>query len=68
MAVTDKRADIAILRTMGALDGTILRIFLLQGLLISGVGIAALPRPIRPPVVGWTPGTDSPADDPAAHS
>ncbi|MEQ8861365.1 MAG: FtsX-like permease family protein [Pseudomonadales bacterium] len=39
MAVTDKRADIAILRTMGALDGTILRIFLLQGLLISGVGI-----------------------------
>ncbi len=40
----------------------------LVGLLISGVGIAALPRPIRPPVVGWTPGTDSPADDPAAHS
>lgn len=40
MAVTDKRADIAILRTMGASDGTVSRIFLLQGLLISIVGIA----------------------------
>lgn len=40
MAVIDKRADIAILRTMGASDGTVLRIFLLQGLLVSGVGIA----------------------------
>lgn len=40
MVVADKRADIAILRTMGALDGTVLRIFLLQGLLISGLGIA----------------------------
>jgi lipoprotein-releasing system permease protein len=40
MAVTDKRADIAILRTMGALDGTVTRIFLLQGLIISTVGIA----------------------------
>jgi lipoprotein-releasing system permease protein len=39
MAVTDKRADIAILRTMGALDGTIQRIFLLQGLVISSIGI-----------------------------
>jgi len=39
MAVNDKRADIAILRTMGALDGTVLRIFLLQGVIISGVGI-----------------------------
>jgi len=41
MAVTDKQADIAILRTMGAHTGTILRIFLLQGLVISSVGIAA---------------------------
>ncbi|MFW6092769.1 MAG: FtsX-like permease family protein [Pseudomonadota bacterium] len=40
MAVNDKRADIAILRTMGARDGTILRIFLLQGLMISTLGIA----------------------------
>ena len=39
MAVTDKRADIAILRTMGARDGTVTRIFLLQGLVISTVGI-----------------------------
>lgn len=39
MAVNDKRADIAILRTMGARDGTILRIFLLQGVVISAVGI-----------------------------
>jgi lipoprotein-releasing system permease protein len=40
MAVADKRADIAILRTMGAADGTIMRIFLLQGLVISLLGIA----------------------------
>ena len=40
MAVTDKRADIAILRTMGALDTTVSRIFLLQGLVISSIGIA----------------------------
>jgi lipoprotein-releasing system permease protein len=40
MAVNDKRADIAILRTMGALDGTIHRIFLLQGLVISSIGIS----------------------------
>jgi lipoprotein-releasing system permease protein len=41
MAVTDKRSDIAILRTMGADDPTIQRIFLLQGLVISSIGIAA---------------------------
>ncbi len=40
MAVIDKRADIAILRTMGASDGTVLRVFLMQGLLVSGIGIA----------------------------
>ncbi|HEX7035957.1 MAG TPA: FtsX-like permease family protein [Pseudomonadales bacterium] len=40
MAVNDKRADIAILRTMGAADRTVSRIFLLQGLLISVIGIA----------------------------
>jgi lipoprotein-releasing system permease protein len=39
MAVTDKRADIAIMRTMGAMNGTIQRIFLLQGLVISSLGI-----------------------------
>jgi lipoprotein-releasing system permease protein len=41
MAVTDKQSDIAILRTMGADDPTIQRIFLLQGLVISSIGIAA---------------------------
>lgn len=41
MAVTDKQADIAILRTMGAHTGTILRVFLLQGLVISSLGIVA---------------------------
>jgi lipoprotein-releasing system permease protein len=40
MAVTDKRSDIAILRTMGARDGTVLRVFLLQGAIISTIGIA----------------------------
>lgn len=39
MVVTDKRADIAILRTMGATPGMILRIFLFQGLLIGCIGI-----------------------------
>ena len=39
MVVSDKRSDIAILRTIGASATTILRVFLLQGVLISGVGI-----------------------------
>jgi len=39
MVVTDKRSDIAILRTMGARDRTIVQAFLLQGVLISGAGI-----------------------------
>lgn len=39
MVVTDKRADIAILRTMGASAKTIGLAFLLQGLLVSSVGI-----------------------------
>jgi len=38
MLVRTKTADIAILRTMGAGRGTILRIFLLDGLVIGGVG------------------------------
>jgi len=40
MAVTDKQSDIAILMTMGAHAGTILRVFLLQGVVISSIGIA----------------------------
>jgi lipoprotein-releasing system permease protein len=38
MVVTDKRADIAILRTLGATPGTILRIFMIQGALIGMLG------------------------------
>jgi len=40
MLVNDKRGDIAILRTMGANDGAVLRIFLLQGFLTSLLGVA----------------------------
>jgi lipoprotein-releasing system permease protein len=40
MIVSDKRADIAILRTIGASAGTIHRAFLLQGLAVSTLGIA----------------------------
>ena len=40
MVVTDKRADIAILRTLGATPGEILRIFMIQGALIGLLGTA----------------------------
>jgi len=40
MLVRTKTADIAILRTMGAGRGAILRIFLLDGLAIGGIGTA----------------------------
>ncbi|WP_027349673.1 lipoprotein-releasing ABC transporter permease subunit [Halotalea alkalilenta] len=39
MVVTDKRADIAILRTLGATPRTIMGIFVVQGLTIGLVGI-----------------------------
>jgi len=39
MLVRTKTADIAILRTMGATRGTILRLFLLDGLAIGGIGV-----------------------------
>src|SRR5690606_9415258 len=44
MTVADKQADIAILRTMGAGQRTIMGIFLVQGSLagITGVGIGAV--------------------------
>ena len=38
MVVTDKQPDIAILKTMGARDGTIMRIFIIQGSVIGVVG------------------------------
>ncbi len=40
MAVTDKRADIAILKTLGASPGSIMRIFVIQGALIGLIGTA----------------------------
>ena len=41
MAVTDKRADIAILRTLGASPRSIMAIFMVQGTLIGLTGLAA---------------------------
>jgi len=41
MVVTDKTADIAILRTMGATPGRIMRIFIVQGAVIGVVGTLA---------------------------
>lgn len=38
MVVTDKQADIAILRTLGATPGTIMRIFFVQGVMIGALG------------------------------
>ena len=40
MAVTDKQADIAILRTLGASPRSIMAIFMVQGVLIGLVGLA----------------------------
>ena len=38
MAVTDKQADIAILRTLGASPASIMKIFMVQGALIGVIG------------------------------
>ncbi|MFI4981708.1 MAG: lipoprotein-releasing ABC transporter permease subunit [Nevskiales bacterium] len=40
MAVTDKQADIAILRTLGASPASIMQIFIVQGALIGVIGLA----------------------------
>ena len=40
MAVTDKQADIAILRTLGAAPRSILQIFMVQGMVLGVVGTA----------------------------
>ena len=40
VAVTDKQADIAILRTLGAAPGSIMQIFVVQGMVIGVVGMA----------------------------
>ena len=39
MAVTEKRSDIAVLRTMGARAGSIMAIFIAHGLLLASVGV-----------------------------
>jgi lipoprotein-releasing system permease protein len=41
MAVTDKRADIAILRTLGAAPRDIMKVFIIQGSLIGLIGTVA---------------------------
>ncbi len=38
MVVTDKQSDIAILKTMGAQPGTVMRIFVIQGCVIGVIG------------------------------
>jgi len=38
MVVTDKQSDIAILKTMGARPGTVMRIFVIQGTIIGVIG------------------------------
>ncbi|WP_351061097.1 FtsX-like permease family protein, partial [Psychrobacter sp. TB20-MNA-CIBAN-0197] len=40
MVVNDKKGDIAILRTLGATPGTIMRTFMVQGTVIGVVGTA----------------------------
>ena len=40
MVVTDKQGDIAVLRTMGASPGDVMRIFIVQGTIIGVTGIA----------------------------
>ena len=41
MVVTDKQADIAILRTLGAAPGSIMQIFMVQGMVIGVIGTLA---------------------------
>jgi lipoprotein-releasing system permease protein len=41
MVVSDKRTDIAILRTLGASPGRVARIFITQGLIVGWVGVIA---------------------------
>jgi lipoprotein-releasing system permease protein len=38
VAVTDKQADIAILRTLGAAPGSVMQIFIVQGMVIGVIG------------------------------
>jgi lipoprotein-releasing system permease protein len=38
VAVTDKQADIAILRTLGAAPGSVMQVFIVQGMVIGAIG------------------------------
>lgn len=40
MTVNEKQADIAILRTLGATEGAIMRIFVIQGTIVGLIGVA----------------------------
>jgi lipoprotein-releasing system permease protein len=63
MVVTDKRADIAILRTIGATPSSIMGIFIVQGLAIGLIGIAigvavgVLLALTIADLIGWVEGT-----------
>ncbi|CAM3435406.1 MULTISPECIES: lipoprotein-releasing ABC transporter permease subunit [Halomonas] len=63
MVVTDKRADIAILRTIGAKPSSIMGIFIVQGMAIGIIGIAigvavgVLLALTIADLIGWVEGT-----------
>ena len=41
LMVSDKRKDIAVIRTLGATSGTVMKIFVIQGLAVGSLGILA---------------------------
>jgi lipoprotein-releasing system permease protein len=59
MLVTDKQADIAILRTLGASPGSILQIFVVQGAMIGVIGTAL--GVVGGVLLGWNVDTVVPA-------
>jgi lipoprotein-releasing system permease protein len=59
MLVTDKQADIAILRTLGASPGSILQIFVVQGAMIGIIG--TLIGVVGGVLLGWNVATVVPA-------
>jgi len=59
MLVTDKQADIAILRTLGAAPGSVLQIFMVQGVMIGVIG--TLIGVVGGVLLGWNVDTVVPA-------
>ena len=59
MLVTDKQADIAILRTLGASPGSVLQIFVVQGAMIGIIG--TLIGVVSGVLLGWNVATVVPA-------